>query len=127
MELSLLLMAAVHTLDLSLAPQAEWEEGKVGGGARSGAAAGAGPPAPLRALSAAAAALLPASAAAWGGAVAAGRVPDACAAAAARWQHSGDPGRRLPPAELRRLVGFKVPAAPLRVDASPVAVELGPR
>lgn len=35
-------------------------------------------------------------------------------AAATQWAHTGDPTQTLPPAELRRFVGFKVPAEPLR-------------
>jgi hypothetical protein len=117
MELSLLLMAAVHHLDLSITPQAEPANAAVGGGSRA--------PLLARGLSAAACALLPAAAAEWGGAALGGARARALGRATELWQHSGDPGRRLPPAELRRLVGFKVPAAGLAVDAAPVAVALG--
>lgn len=41
-----------------------------------------------------------------------------CAAQRRRWRESGDPGLLLPPAELRRLVGFKVPAAELWLGAA---------
>jgi hypothetical protein len=36
-----------------------------------------------------------------------------------RWERSGDAAGLLPPAELRRLVGFKVPARGLLAAAAP--------
>ncbi|KAI8474677.1 MAG: cytochrome P450 [Monoraphidium minutum] len=116
MELSLLLMAVVHSLDLQLPPPdaAAGAHGGADGKAASGGGGLCGRA--LAAAAAAAAALLPRERVVFGGA--AGGCGGAFEEEAARWRRSGDPGARLPPAELRRLVGFKVPAGELLVRAT---------
>jgi len=117
LELALLLMAAARYLDLSIAAG-----GKGGGGGGRDAAAGGDAAAAgeagggvLAAAGRIASALLPKAVAEFGG-VAAVAADGAFDRETARWEHSGDPGRLLPPVELRRLVGFKVPATGLLVD-----------
>jgi hypothetical protein len=115
MELSLLLMAAAQYLDLELPDQEADDDGSSSGGSSGG---GGGLGARLAGAAAAAArAVLPARTARFAGLAPPGEC-GAFEAAARRWASSGDPGGRLPPAELRRLVGFKNPAAGLVVNVA---------
>lgn len=106
MEAALLLQLLLHHYDLTLLAAPRHGQARHHAPVQYGGAVAAGVSSLLRPLGM--------EQLAWGAGVGLEEV----AAAEEAWRHSGDPLGLLPPAQLGKLVGVKVPAAPCMVRVS---------